>query len=485
VPADVMRLVAARRVALAGVVTDGGAPVAGATVALDSDALYGAREVTTDAAGKFAFAELPEGSYRVWAWRGERAARALRVPRLGRGPFADVALALEPAAIIVGRVVDRQTGAGLAAAVTLSADAADEAPRHARTDADGRFRVEGVPPGPWTAAAWAPGWLLAGTVSFTPGRGELTLELIPGGVVEGRVVDDTGAPIAGAVVTATGRGGGLEISAAGADEQLRRGARPGGAPGDRGRAAGGRRAVRRARRAGRDAGPDPVRAATRRGPHHRRDADRRRRPRGRSRHPGGAAADRSRVRADLDHRRRRAVPPDRPAGGWLRAGRRGAGLRDRPRRADHAGARADRRRRRAGAARAARWSPGGSAISAARRWAARIVRFAPAEPLGSRGVVEVATDADGRYRAGPLAGAQAVSARAWGHGDFAGVLDVKRPADGADVAYDITLVVADPPSSRVSSRIPPGCRWSARASRSTRAPARAEPPSPAPAGASA
>jgi len=81
-------------------VTDGGAPVAGATVAIDSDALFGTRALTTGADGRFAFDALPEGSYRLWAWRGDRAARAVRVPRLGRGPFADVTLALAPAAAV-------------------------------------------------------------------------------------------------------------------------------------------------------------------------------------------------------------------------------------------------------------------------------------------------------------------------------------------------------------------------------------------------
>ncbi|MBL8623658.1 MAG: carboxypeptidase regulatory-like domain-containing protein [Myxococcales bacterium] len=443
VPADVMRLVAARRVALAGVVTDGGQPAAGATVALDSDALYGTREVTAGADGKFAFDELPEGSYRVWAWRGDRAARSLRVPRLGRGPFADVTLALEPAAIVLGRVVDRQTGAGLAAAVTLSADAADEAPRHVRTDADGRFRAEGVPPGKWTASAWAPGWLLAGTVSFTPGRGDLTLELIPGGVVEGKVVDDTGAPVAGAVVTATGRGsGGLEVSAAGADEQLRRAlglaVRPALAAAPLGADA---QFVPRGE-LGVMLGPIPFAP------------------------PPGAARTTVAMLTDADDP---AFDPDTPvaplpvdpayvpiwttgadgrfrltglpAGGYVPVAEapgfavgRGAPLTLAlgqivvgvelvlPRGAMVAGRVSDQR-----------GAPVGGAI----------VRFAPAEPIGSRGVVEVATDADGNYRAGPLAGAQAVSARAWGHGDFAGVLDVKRPADGSDVPYDVTLVVAD------------------------------------------
>src|SRR5688500_5669382 len=70
-------------------------------------------ETAADAAGRFEHAALPEGTYRVWAHESDLASRAVRVPRLGAGPFAPVTLTLEPATIVVGRVVDRVTGAGI------------------------------------------------------------------------------------------------------------------------------------------------------------------------------------------------------------------------------------------------------------------------------------------------------------------------------------------------------------------------------------
>jgi hypothetical protein len=225
VPSDQVRIVVARRVAIAGRVTDAGAAMPNATVELAGDAIAGRRRTTTGADGGFAFDELPEGTYQVWAWQGDLAARTQRVPRLGAGPFAAVELAVEPAAIVVGHVVDRDAGAGVAAAVELrAAGGDDEAPRYARTGADGVFRIEGVPHGRWIADAWSPGWVTAGTVELEAGRGMPEIELVAGGVIEGRVVDAAGAPIAGAAVRAAAREQGVRISASARDdaEQLRR-----------------------------------------------------------------------------------------------------------------------------------------------------------------------------------------------------------------------------------------------------------------------
>ena len=231
VPSDELRVVLARRVAVVGRVVDGGAGAPQVVVAIDGDALGEVRTTVSADDGTFGFADLPEGTYRVWGGKGDLAARAQAAPRLGRGPFTDVELWLEPATIVVGKVVDRQTGAGLAAAVMLSPQdddgatddggASDEAPRFARTDASGVFRVEGVPHGRWTADAWAPGWITTDRVDFAAGRGVPTIELTPGGVIEGRVVDGAGRPVAGVAVSALTRGG-RETSVAAADEQLRR-----------------------------------------------------------------------------------------------------------------------------------------------------------------------------------------------------------------------------------------------------------------------
>lgn len=233
VPSDELRVVALRRVAVVGAVVDGGQPVRGAQVWLAGDGVTGRLTLTTDADGRFAFPELPEGTYQVWATSGDLAAPAQRALRQGAGPFPALALALEPAAIVVGRVVARAAPDDPAPRPVLAAIAlypasdgerGDEPPRFARTDADGVFRIEGVPHGRWTAQAYAPGYVTTGVLAFEAGTSALTIELDPGGTIDGTVVDAAGRPVAGIEVQAFGAGpDGLarEASAVADDDRLR------------------------------------------------------------------------------------------------------------------------------------------------------------------------------------------------------------------------------------------------------------------------
>lgn len=222
VPSDATRIVVARQVAIEGLVTDGGKPVANVTVGLRGDPIGGTIEVKTSPTGAFAFEDLPEGRYQLFAYRGALAARAVRVSRLGAGPFAPVELRLEAASIVVGRVIDRGEGTGIAAAIELRPSGDDDhAPRYARSGDDGVFRIEGVPNGRWIADAYAPGYTSPGGVELEAGRGIPELALVPGATIEGRVLDGEGRPIAGATVRAHG-GGNLELSEAVDSDRLRR-----------------------------------------------------------------------------------------------------------------------------------------------------------------------------------------------------------------------------------------------------------------------
>jgi Carboxypeptidase regulatory-like domain len=224
VPSDEVRIVISRQVQVDGVVTDGGDPVPNVTVGLRGEAIGGEIETRTDEKGEFHFPELPEGRYQVYAWQGALAARAVRINRLGSGPFPPVELRLEPAAIVVGRVIDRDEGTGLVAAVELRPTGDDQAPRFARTGEDGMFRIEGVPHGRWIADAFAPGYTSPGGVEIDAGRGVPELALVRGATIEGRVLDGQGNPIEGAAVRAlTGEGeAGQELSAEIDRDRLRR-----------------------------------------------------------------------------------------------------------------------------------------------------------------------------------------------------------------------------------------------------------------------
>ena len=223
VPSDATRIIVSRQVGIEGVVTDGGKPAANVNVGVRGDAIGGELDLRTDAAGKFAFANLPEGRYQVFAWQGALAARAVRVSRLGAGPYAPVELHLEAASIVIGRVIDRDEGTGLIAAIELRPSGDDQAPRYARSGDDGVFKIEGVPDGTWIADAFAPGYLSPGGVELQAGKGIPEIALSRGGTIEGKVVDADGKPIAGAAVRALTAGANpTETSAAVDQDKLRR-----------------------------------------------------------------------------------------------------------------------------------------------------------------------------------------------------------------------------------------------------------------------
>jgi uncharacterized GH25 family protein len=223
VPSDDLRIVVARQVNIAGTVTDGGKPVAAATVGIRSDAIGGTLDAKTDANGAFDVQNLPEGRYQVYAYRGALAARTVRVARLGAGPFAPVELRLEAAQNVTGRVIDREEGTGLVAAIELRPVGDDQAPRYARSADDGSFIIEGVPNGRWIADAFSPGYLSAGGVELEAGNGIAELALARSGTIEGRVLDADGHPVDGATVRALTSGQSpVEISALVEQDQLRR-----------------------------------------------------------------------------------------------------------------------------------------------------------------------------------------------------------------------------------------------------------------------
>jgi hypothetical protein len=214
-PASQVRVVVSREVAVEGrVLALDGRGTAGVAVRLTRGGQP--LEATSDASGRFRFTGLPEGRYRVWAFRGEQASAALAAERLGAGPFAAIDLVLAPAAVLAGRVVNTASGGGVVADVTLVADDPDEPPRTARSDADGRFRVEGIPFGRWTGDAHAPGYLSADAIRFLAASDYApVIQLEPGAAVSGRVVDADGRPLEGATVLARGQGAdgaGQEIS---------------------------------------------------------------------------------------------------------------------------------------------------------------------------------------------------------------------------------------------------------------------------------
>jgi protocatechuate 3,4-dioxygenase beta subunit len=195
---------------IVGKVLADGVAVAGARVWLSGDAGGPTRETTTRANGGFAFGGLGEGQFAVRAAHGDAASPTLRAVDAGDAATATpVRLDLRPGRIVSGRVLD-DAGAGIPG-ITVRVGAADgqggdPLPVTAFTDPAGRFATPALPPGAHRLSATRAGHLLRRAPIVTiaappaPAPAEVTLELVRGARVSGRVRDGRGGAASGARV---------------------------------------------------------------------------------------------------------------------------------------------------------------------------------------------------------------------------------------------------------------------------------------------
>ncbi|MCW5807825.1 MAG: carboxypeptidase regulatory-like domain-containing protein, partial [Deltaproteobacteria bacterium] len=204
----------ARGVTVRGVVrTARGEPVAGATVATSAANLRDPRlDVTTDARGAFRVGPLPTGQVRLSAYHREHGISEIVHVDLPAGSSPEAELVFRAAARITGIV--RHDDGTPAAGAQVTITPADAPARWSLTaDREGRFAVDALPDGEYWVAARPPvaaapqthssrkAWRSVTLAAGAPREVELE---VPGGRehVRGRVVDGSGAPVAGAAVWA-------------------------------------------------------------------------------------------------------------------------------------------------------------------------------------------------------------------------------------------------------------------------------------------
>jgi len=141
-----------------------------------------------------------------------------------------------------GRTVNARTGEPVPrVTLTLTGSGQNTAPRSGRSDNDGRFLIENIPPGTYRLIAERIGFLRQGYGSRTPGASgaplnlsesqhlkDLEFRLTPQGVIMGLVIDEDGDPLPRTNVTAY-RQGSLGATQAGPAGGMR------GGPGNRSR----------------------------------------------------------------------------------------------------------------------------------------------------------------------------------------------------------------------------------------------------------
>lgn len=180
------------------------APAADVLVAaiLDGERRH-AMVAATGADGAYTLPGLRPGKYRLWAWKEDWTTRSpwsddheVEVREGELAPGKD--LTLVPGVIVEGRVVEEGTHRPIPAATvelgSLQFTAADD---------EGRFRLEGLPEGLIGITARARGYV-RGSLQLDAAHGEtpsVTIEVSPGGHVEGTVKEAAGAPAPGVEVT--------------------------------------------------------------------------------------------------------------------------------------------------------------------------------------------------------------------------------------------------------------------------------------------
>jgi protocatechuate 3,4-dioxygenase beta subunit len=201
-----LRIVLRRTGALGGVVREGGAPVAGAAVALVGSGVWPARSVTTDADGRYRFSGVPGGVYELRATRGD----AVSAPREGvtllpGAAREDVDLSLAPGATLKGVVWDADGDRPIVGAeILVGEEALSFAPRAARSGEGGRFEVRGLRPREHGVGVRADGFVPQTGIAARPGEAPLRVALRRAATIAGIVVDSRGEPVRGAQIEVAG-----------------------------------------------------------------------------------------------------------------------------------------------------------------------------------------------------------------------------------------------------------------------------------------
>jgi protocatechuate 3,4-dioxygenase beta subunit len=176
------------------------------------------RNTTTDKDGYFSVMDLGAGVYTVSAsadgyspdtpWRN---GRRVDLSKGGETSVGDIPLL--PAATVVGRVVDAETGQGIKGAA-IELETTSQFMRFAqhsgRSGEDGSFILPGVAAGQYTLKTQAEGYAPVFRPNFITESGQRvdagTIRLGRGFAVSGTVVDAEGKPVAGATVMLSERG---------------------------------------------------------------------------------------------------------------------------------------------------------------------------------------------------------------------------------------------------------------------------------------
>ena len=167
---------------------------------------------TSDEDGAFSVADVSPGQIRVSARAPRRQPAEIEGLEVKAGQdLTGVDVVLRPGASVEGRVLAPDGTPVREAQVSVTqaspSDFTSFSPLSATTDGDGRYQIDGVPPGPQTLEAHAEGYRRAARdVEVAAGNSTVDFRLERGLEVSGRVMDDAGNPLQGVqIILVAGR----------------------------------------------------------------------------------------------------------------------------------------------------------------------------------------------------------------------------------------------------------------------------------------
>ncbi|MFP6683702.1 MAG: carboxypeptidase regulatory-like domain-containing protein [Polyangiaceae bacterium] len=183
-----------------------GRPAPGATVLVAGSSLWPARSRQSDETGRVSMRGLPRGFYEVRATKDLLVSESSLGVLLERGESKEMTLTLLPGRMV--KVLVR-AGAGPEAQPIAGADVAlveyglSSFPLYGRSGASGEVSL-GPIRGDATVSARADGYVAQSAVVVDGSDEEVRVNLIKGGRVAGRVVDESGFPVEGASLEVVG-----------------------------------------------------------------------------------------------------------------------------------------------------------------------------------------------------------------------------------------------------------------------------------------
>jgi hypothetical protein len=207
-PGERLRLMMQKLAALRIVVLDPqGNPAPGATVQVASNTLWPPRVATTEADGAVRVGGLSPGTYALRASKGDLVSPLEVGLPVAKSQEQSVQLRLALGGVLHVRVVDDEDQPVAGASVTGVEQGLSPFPMEATTGKDGRARLGPASFAGSTVTAHAPDFVTSGPVAVPDGaapNAEVQIKLERGGVLEGRVTDARGSPVAGATLTLVG-----------------------------------------------------------------------------------------------------------------------------------------------------------------------------------------------------------------------------------------------------------------------------------------